>query len=261
MKPIAIITQTYNRLNFTMECLSSIFARTRYPYKLIVIDNASTDGTREYLKFLHNKSLIDKLILNETNMGIGHPKNQGYTSIDKECDERYFILTDSDIVFPMTKNDCWLTHLIKLMEEQSKTLAMISVDLDPINGTHDLDWWFKGKRQHFVVGSKLREFAEISTGFHGSLIKRKDWEEYGGAWISETSTYGRVDEHFRNWVYRNRKGKIGVWKGENLGDGNVIPRYGVHLGWSDPTLFYDYHIFKKQEREKVNQEWNIRGIK
>lgn len=260
MKPIAIITQTYNRLSFTMDCLSSIFARTKYPYKLIVIDNASTDGTVEYLQFLKNKNLISNLILNDTNTGIGHPKNQGYAVIDKECDERYFILTDSDIVFPMTKNDCWLTHMVKLMEECGKNIGMASVDLDPINGTTDLDWWFKGKRQHFAVDGKMREFAQISTGFHGTIIKRQDWEKCGGAWESEYSKYGRVDEYYRNFLTRNNK-MIGVWKGENDGAGNVIPRYGLHLGWSDPSLFYEYHIFKKSERHKANQEWSLKGIK
>ena len=41
---------TYNRLALLKECLAAIEKQTYPIHKVIVIDNCSTDGTKEYLK-------------------------------------------------------------------------------------------------------------------------------------------------------------------------------------------------------------------
>lgn len=38
---------TYNRKALLIECLNAILAQSRMPDKIVVIDNASTDGTGE----------------------------------------------------------------------------------------------------------------------------------------------------------------------------------------------------------------------
>ena len=43
---------TRNRIDVTKRCLNSIFENTKGTYKVVVTDNASTDGTLDYLKEL-----------------------------------------------------------------------------------------------------------------------------------------------------------------------------------------------------------------
>ena len=46
----SIVIVTHNQLEYTRQCLDSIRRLTDEPYELIVVDNASTDGTVEYLR-------------------------------------------------------------------------------------------------------------------------------------------------------------------------------------------------------------------
>lgn len=69
---LSIITLTYNHLDYTKKFIESLAKYTK-EYELIIVDNGSTDGTREYLKSLHNV----KLILNDENMGFSKGNNQG----------------------------------------------------------------------------------------------------------------------------------------------------------------------------------------
>lgn len=69
---LSVITLTYNKLEYTKKFIESLFKYTK-DFELIVVDNGSTDGTREYLK-----SIPDiKLILNEENLGFSKGNNQG----------------------------------------------------------------------------------------------------------------------------------------------------------------------------------------
>jgi GT2 family glycosyltransferase len=47
---VAVIVVTYNRQQLLTECLDALLAQSRVPDRLILIDNASTDGTAERLQ-------------------------------------------------------------------------------------------------------------------------------------------------------------------------------------------------------------------
>jgi len=64
---VTLILLTWNRRYLIHSLLHNIW-RNKFPFKLIVIDNASTDGTREFL--LEHEDEIDKLILNKRNIGV-----------------------------------------------------------------------------------------------------------------------------------------------------------------------------------------------
>jgi len=69
----SIIIVTYNQLEYTRQCVQSILLRTDEPYELIFIDNASSDGTAQYLHSLANATII----CNEENRGFPAAVNQG----------------------------------------------------------------------------------------------------------------------------------------------------------------------------------------
>ena len=46
---IAIVVVTYNRLKDLKNCIAAIKKQTYCKYDIIVVNNGSTDGTKEYL--------------------------------------------------------------------------------------------------------------------------------------------------------------------------------------------------------------------
>jgi glycosyltransferase involved in cell wall biosynthesis len=54
----SIVILTYNRLNILRNCISAIKRFTFDPHEIIVVNNASTDGTREFLDSIQSPSLI-----------------------------------------------------------------------------------------------------------------------------------------------------------------------------------------------------------
>jgi hypothetical protein len=78
---VSVIVLTWNGLEVTRACVSSILERTTHPdFRVIAVDNASTDGTREYLRGLPGISLIE----NGENLGFVKGNNAGIAAADTD---------------------------------------------------------------------------------------------------------------------------------------------------------------------------------
>ncbi len=70
---VAAVVVTYNRKQLLAECLDALLAQTHAVEKIIVVDNASIDGTPEFLQenFYLEHSLIEYIRLSENTGGAG----------------------------------------------------------------------------------------------------------------------------------------------------------------------------------------------
>lgn len=95
---LSVITLTYNKLKYTKKYINSLVKYTK-DFELIIVDNGSTDGTREYLKSLDNI----KLILNDENVGFSKGNNQGLEIAEGE----YIAFLNNDILlYPNWFEEC-----------------------------------------------------------------------------------------------------------------------------------------------------------
>lgn len=69
---ISILITTYNSARFLERCFESIRAQTHRPVEVIIVDNASTDGTRDILAKLESQA---KIIYNHENTGFAAAQN------------------------------------------------------------------------------------------------------------------------------------------------------------------------------------------
>lgn len=113
----SIIILTYNNLKFNQICLDSIRKYTiSNTYEIIVVDNKSTDGTREWLKEQNDI----KLILNDENVGFPKGCNLGVGVSEKDND--ILFLNNDTIVTPR-----WLDNLKICLYSSNKIGATGSV--------------------------------------------------------------------------------------------------------------------------------------
>lgn len=90
---LSIIIPSYNTKSLLDRCLSSVYSSLSLQdisYEIIVVDNASRDGTKD---ILNTKYPQVKKILNKTNLGYSKANNQGI----KKSSGRYILLLNSDI--------------------------------------------------------------------------------------------------------------------------------------------------------------------
>jgi GT2 family glycosyltransferase len=97
---LSVLIVTFNTRNLLLECLQSVFSdaeRSGRTYRVIVVDNASTDGTAATVRAAHP---LVELIENPTNVGLAPALNQGLRAC---ADATYVLIMNSDIkVLPGT---------------------------------------------------------------------------------------------------------------------------------------------------------------
>ncbi len=106
---VSVIVLTYNNWDYTKACLFSLRSWSEYPnLEIIVVDNASTDGTREKLRELERQVPEMQVILNEGNLGFPAGNNVGVRAARGE----YVILLNNDTY--VTRG--WVRDLIRPMQ-------------------------------------------------------------------------------------------------------------------------------------------------
>jgi GT2 family glycosyltransferase/predicted SAM-dependent methyltransferase len=103
----SIIIPVFNKLEFTQKCLQTLIKNTPDDlYEIIIIDNASTDGTHEFMSFLEGDVTV---ITNETNLGFAKACNQGAQA----ASGKYLVFLNNDTI----PHPGWLTEMIKVADE------------------------------------------------------------------------------------------------------------------------------------------------
>ena len=146
----SIVILTHNQLEYTRQCLASIRQYTDEPYELIVIDNASTDGTPHYLAAQDDVTLIR----NDSNRGFPAACNQG---IQVARGSQILLLNNDTVV-----TTGWLRRMLEAMyRDPSIGLVgpcsncvsgeqQIPVSYDDL-GSLDGFAWNWGKQNHCVL--------------------------------------------------------------------------------------------------------------
>jgi GT2 family glycosyltransferase/glycosyltransferase involved in cell wall biosynthesis len=94
---VSVVVVTYGGLELTKACLDSLLHGETWPrLEVLVVDNASTDGTPEYLRNLVLADPRVRCILNPENRGFAAANNQGV----REARGEVVVLLNNDTVVP-----------------------------------------------------------------------------------------------------------------------------------------------------------------
>ncbi len=103
---VTVATVTFNRLSHTRDFFRGLLRHTHLPIEMIAVDNASEDGTAEYLRGLAGEIEGFRLIENGRNVG----KGRALLQIRDAVSDGLAVLFDNDIEI---LSNYWLVHLLK----------------------------------------------------------------------------------------------------------------------------------------------------
>lgn len=113
MKPkLTVIIPVYNEAGTIGELLGRVKA-VKIPKEVIVVDDGSTDGTREYLEKIRDSSF--RMVFNDENAGKGRCVREGIQAAEGE----YVIIQDGDLEY----NPQEYGRLLKTAEEKKSPVV------------------------------------------------------------------------------------------------------------------------------------------
>ncbi|AWB43991.1 glycosyltransferase family 2 protein [Paenibacillus sp. CAA11] len=182
MEKVTIVIPTYNNAPYIQLALQSIYRQTYKHWKLLIIDDGSTDGTVARIKPLVDLSRTRVKILKQ-NSGICRVLNYALQQIDTE----YFLQVDGDDwIEPET-----LEIMVHAMERSSSSTALVYANT--------MHWYEKAGKLRFHKVVKPRkfhsryEFAMYDPMVHPRFYRTSCVKKVGG-WEIDTLTWGRMME-------------------------------------------------------------------
>ena len=165
---IAAVVVTYNRLSLLKECLEAISLQTCKVNSIIVVNNASTDGTTEYLQQLDDKQIVVKSL--EKNIGGAGGFAEGIAIATKMNVDAIWIMDDDTI--PQTDA---LEHFVYILNQHENTGFVNSKVVWTDGNIHQMN--IPGYVHHDDLGGGL--YAIRSASFVSLLVPSKIVREVG----------------------------------------------------------------------------------
>lgn len=184
---VSFVIPLYNCLAYTQACVASLCASLPpdLRYEIILVDDGSTDGTRDWLHTLEGPF---RVVLNERNLGYAGANNRGAALARGE----YLALLNNDLVLTAG----WLEPMLALHRRFGPRAGVVgNVQVNARTGAVDHSGMLvdhKGKPGHDSERHALRSFFSgfrIVPAVTGAcaLIDRELWSSLGG-----------FDEQFQN---------------------------------------------------------------
>ncbi len=165
-----VVIPNYNGIEYLKACLNSLHKVEDIPYKIIVVDDGSSDESVQYVK---DRYPDVSLIIHDTNKGFAASVNSGITASDTE----YVLLLNNDTVI----EEHFVDNMQKALDADDKIFSasakMLKMnDPDMVDGAGDyycaLGWAYAhGKDKRAVTVSKPRK---IFSSCAGAAIYRRE---------------------------------------------------------------------------------------
>lgn len=239
---IDLVFITYNRLEYTKLALASVLADPEEEFSLTIWDNASTDGTVEYLKNDVSDQRIADIIFSKENIGQTAATNKVWSS------------SKADLLGKLD-NDCLVTP------GWTRILAQAHKDMDNL-GVIACWHFFPDDFDYQRVKHKIEQFGKHQILRHpwtcgtGLLIKRETYKKFGPIQNNATTRYwlnmalaGYINGFYYPLIYQEHmddpKSKYCRIKDKESFDSAVSTTVGLQAGrYNDP-------IGRLQWREEI----------
>lgn len=177
MSKVSVIIPNYNGIDYIENCIESLNNQTYKDFNIIVIDNASSDGSDKIVEDKYKDVIFKRL---SDNFGFSRAVNEGLL-LSK--DAQYVILLNADT----TVEKEFVEELVKAIEKDEKIFSVASKMLqmsrpDRYDGAGDLYCalgWAYARGKDKKIGKYEKE-CEVFSACAGAAIYRRDLFEVIG---------------------------------------------------------------------------------
>jgi GT2 family glycosyltransferase len=182
MTDYSVTFACYNQLDYTRQCVDSLVRHGCDLSRVAVVDNASTDGTADYLASLP----LGEHIENKGNLGCGVAWNQGVLAFQTE----WTVVMNNDVVVTAG----WLESLVEAAKRLDVPLVCPSLMEGPLD--YDLDAFSAD------ASARMRDVARLGA-HHGvcMCVHRSVWDKVG-YFAAAPGLWGYEDTFFFHHVER-----------------------------------------------------------
>ena len=196
---ISVIMPVYNCASFIEEAVNSILNQTFTDFELIIIDDASTDGTTDILKKVIDPRI--KFVFKEVNQGVSSAANDGF----RLAKGKYIARMDGDDISVKERFEKQVAVL-----ENNPEIFICGGLFQYLGGTNSI---ILHKETHHEIITELLISCSICMG--ASMFRRKELAHY---FYDENKKSG---EDYDFWT------KV-AWLGEMYNIQEVLLLYRVH---------------------------------
>lgn len=169
-RPVSVIIPTYNRMGVLERSVQSVLSQTYTDFELLIIDDASTDATEEYIRGLEDERI--RYYRNEANIGPAASRNRGVSLALGE----YLAFQDSDDEWMPDK----LQKMVELLENTDEKVGMAYHEMLEARGGEDVipSRAIPSESKGGAVYAYMLLYPLI--GVPATLIKKSCFEACGG---------------------------------------------------------------------------------
>ncbi len=162
-KKVSIVIITYNARDDLKECMESLEKQDYSNKEIVVVNDASTDGTSEFLQYFKRQTEIEIIVVtNETNFGVAGSRNMGI----KYATGDVVAFTDSDCVADRR----WISELVKIYDQ--KDVAAVGGKI--LDARIDNIWKRSSRSLNHVAASEgnVSYIQGCNMSFDNNLLRR-----------------------------------------------------------------------------------------
>ena len=213
---LSVIVPTYNRKDLLVGCLNALFEQScsKSDFEILVIDDGSTDGTREIVKEIMEQSAAILKYFGQENRGPAAARNVGI----KKANGEILIFIGDDIVAAPSLIDMHLNWHEQYSDENVAILGYVTWS-PQIKITPFMRWLENGGPQFAYYRFSHREKIDPNAFCTANISIKKQF----------LLSYGLFDEDFRYAAY------------EDTELGYRLSKQGLKLIFNAQAVAYHYH--------------------
>ena len=194
---VCVVLVTYNADRWLANCLRGLNNQLGIKLHIVVVDNASTDGTREALRSLKSQGQIAEVCLQDTNLGYAAAANVGFRQVLAQGADFALLLNQDAELFPGA-----VAELVAVARSEPR-LGPIS----PLHVSQDRAaveagcWWFLRLSTQFLAdgesGAEFKRAYEVYFVNGAIMLMSRQLLEQVGLFDELFFFYGEDNDYCR----------------------------------------------------------------